>query len=140
MAYLLVFIAMGIASGSDKWDSEDKAQYELFNPGVKPVWQVLRKQAYAASVPEEEQRRSLPLQTTGLAVTVAKNAGHDLDETTSVNSVMLKKVHYCLENQLVDEARRIMREHDAQYLLVLDNTLRVVGVVTKRDLVAWYEF
>ena len=93
---------MGIASGSDKWDSEDKAQYELFNPGVKPVWQVLGKQAYAASVLEEEQRRSLPLQTTGLAVTVGKNAGHDLDETTSVNSVMLKKVHYCLENQSVN--------------------------------------
>ena len=33
-----------------------------------------------------------------------------------------------------------MREHDVSYLLVLDNNLRVVGVVTMRDLVAWYEF
>jgi CBS domain-containing protein len=52
---------------------------------------------------------------------------------------MLKKLHYCLENQSVNEARRIIREHEAQYLLVLDNNLRVVGVVTMRDLAAWYE-
>jgi CBS domain-containing protein len=129
---------MSIASGTDKWESEDQAQYEHFNPGIKPVREVLRKQANAASVLEEEQSRSLPLQKTGLAVTVG-NAGHDLDKTTSVNSVMLKKLHYCLENQSVNEARRIIREHEAQYLLVLDNNLRVVGVVTMRDLAAWYE-
>ena len=32
-----------------------------------------------------------------------------------------------------------MRGHDVPYLLVLDNNLRVVGVVTMRDLVACYE-
>ena len=64
---------------------------------------------------------------------MGKTPRFELDET-------LKKVHYCLENQSVNEARRIMREHDVSYLLVLDNNLRVVGVVTMRDLVAWYEF
>ena len=69
----------------------------------------------------------------------AAGFGHD-PETALVREIMVKKAYYCFENQSVDEARRIMREHDAQYLLVLDNTLRVVGVVTKKDLVAWYEF
>jgi len=49
-------------------------------------------------------------------------------------SFTVRQAHYCFENQSVDEARRIMREHDLPYLLVLDKNLRIVGTVRMRDL------
>ena len=47
---------------------------------------------------------------------------------------MGKKVYYCRENLSVDEALRIMREHEIPYLPVVDSNLRIVGTVTMRDL------
>jgi CBS domain-containing protein len=47
---------------------------------------------------------------------------------------MVKTPYYCRDNQSVDEALKIMREHDLPYLAVLDENLRVVGVVSMRDL------
>jgi CBS domain-containing protein len=47
---------------------------------------------------------------------------------------MVKTPYYCRENQSVDEALKIMREHGLPYLPVLDSNLRVVGVVSMRDL------
>jgi CBS domain-containing protein len=47
---------------------------------------------------------------------------------------MVKTPYYCCDNQSVDEALKIMREHDLPYLAVLDENLRVVGVVSMRDL------
>jgi hypothetical protein len=119
--------AMGIASGSDKWESEDQAQYERFNPRVKSAREIHRK----------EQK---PLQSTESTVTLAKKpensgaSGHDLGDTRDAHSLMKKQVFYCLENQSVDQVRRIMREHDLPYLIVLDKRLRVVGTVWMRDL------
>jgi CBS domain-containing protein len=123
----LLLISVGIAQGCGKSKSEDEAQYEHFNPRVKLVQEVHHKEP-------------TPLQTTDSAVTVGKKpekaavSGHDLGETTSVHSVMVKKAHFCFESQSVDEARRIMREHDLPYLLVLDKYLRIVGTVRMRDL------
>jgi CBS domain-containing protein len=58
-------------------------------------------------------------------------------ETTLVREIMVKKkVYYCFENQSLDEAREIMREHHLQYLPVVDENLRVIGTVGLRDLAA----
>ena len=65
----------------------------------------------------------------------AAGFGHD-PETTSVRCIMSKKAYYCSENQSVDEAREIMREHDLEYLPVVDENMRVIGIVALRDLAA----
>lgn len=113
-----------IASGSGKWEMEDQAQYEHFNPRVKPVGVVYPKEP--------------TLQTKASAETVDKKpekvvASDDLGKTKFIHSVMTKRAYYCFESQSVDEARRIMREHDLQYLLVLDKSMRIVGMVRMRD-------
>ena len=132
VAFLGVFVvsvwvfAAGIASGSGKSKFEDQAQYEHFNPPVKPVGEAHRKEP-------------TPPPTTDSAVTVDKKpekvaVSDDLDKPKSVIGVMVKKVFYCFEDQSLDEARRIMREHDLPYLLVLDRNMRIVGMVRMRDL------
>jgi CBS domain-containing protein len=65
----------------------------------------------------------------------AAGFGHD-PETTLVREIMARKTYYCFEHQSVDEARGIMREHHLQYLSVVDDNMRVVGMVALRDLAA----
>ena len=61
--------------------------------------------------------------------------GHD-PETALVRGIMVKKVYYCFEDQSADEAREIMCEHNLQYLPVVDEDMRVMGMVALRDLAA----
>ena len=63
----------------------------------------------------------------------AAGFGHD-PETTSVRGIMSKKAYYCFENQSLDEAREIMREHHLQYLPVVDENMRILGIVALSDL------
>ena len=65
----------------------------------------------------------------------AAGFGHD-PETTLVRAIMVKKAYYCFENQSVDEAREIMCEHHLQYLPVVDENMRVMGIVALKDLAA----
>ena len=58
----------------------------------------------------------------------AAGFGHDPD-TTLVREIMVKEAHYCFEDQSLDEAREIMREHHLKYLPVVDENMRVIGVV-----------
>jgi CBS domain-containing protein len=95
--------------------SEDQARYEHFNPRVKPLQEVHRKEP-------------TPLPTKDSAL-VTLDGPEKL-----VQSLMERRAYYCFESQSVDEARRIMREHDLQYLLVLDNKRRIVGTVRMSDL------
>ncbi|MFZ0710301.1 MAG: CBS domain-containing protein [Terrimicrobiaceae bacterium] len=62
----------------------------------------------------------------------AAGFGHD-PETALVRGIMVKKAYYCFENQTVDEAREIMREHHLEYLPVVDENMRVTGIVDLRD-------
>ena len=110
-------IAMGIAQGSQTWTMEDPPYV------FKPVREVDRKQP-------------TPLQTPDSAVTVDKKPDKaavpdDPGKTKLVHSVMEKQAYYCRENQSMDEALRIMREHGLQYLPVVDSNLRVVGMVRR---------
>jgi CBS domain-containing protein len=98
-------------SGSDKWESEDQAQYETFNPRVKLV--------------REKLVRQLPLRS-----------DHVLGE--AVHPAMEKNVFYCSESQSQDDALGIMRERRVDYLIVLDDQLKVVGTLWMEDLVPSY--
>ena len=111
-------IAVGIAQGSQTWEMEDPP-YVNVNLR-KPVREVDRKQPPTL------------LQTPDPAVTVDKAAVPDeLGKTKLVRSVMEKQVYYCHENQSRDEALKIMREHGLSYLPVVDNNMRIVGVVRR---------
>jgi CBS domain-containing protein len=121
-AFAALLVAVGIAQGSQTWEMEDPP-YVNVNLRVKPVREVDRKQP-------------TPLQTPDPAVTVDKKpekaaVSDDLGKTKLVQSVMEKQAYYCRENQSMDEALRIMREHGLQYLPVVDSNLRIVGVVRR---------
>ena len=124
---LLGVIAKLVGVRSDKWDSEDQAEYEFFNPDVK------REDVHF-------KRPPTPLQTRKTTVTVAKSPekppvpSHKSGEISLVRSVMVKTPYYCRENQSDEEALKMMRELDLPYLPVLDSNLRVVGMVSMRDL------
>jgi predicted transcriptional regulator len=100
-------------------------------PFSKPTTKLVRK---------VDGKTSPAAQTTNTSETVAKSSertlasGHDLTEITYVHRVMQKQPRYCFEHQSVDEVRKIMRERDVSFLVVLDHNMRMVGVVTIEDL------
>jgi CBS domain-containing protein len=59
--------------------------------------------------------------------------GQDAD-ATQVHDVMTSSVIHCLEDQTVDEAARIMEEHQIRRLVVFDQNRQPVGVVSMGDL------
>jgi CBS domain-containing protein len=61
-------------------------------------------------------------------------AGHGHDpETTLVRGSMIKKLYYCFENQLLAEAREIMRRNHLLHLPVVDENLRIIGIVALNE-------
>src|SRR5262245_10842154 len=124
---ILVFIAsflVGMGQADGRSESEDRAQYEAFNPPPRNV---------DGNTPPAEQ-------TTNTSATVTKSSektlasSHDLTEMASVHRVMQRQTHYCFEYQSVDEVRKIMRERGLSFLVVLDHNRRMVGIVTMDDL------
>jgi CBS domain-containing protein len=62
----------------------------------------------------------------------AAGRGHD-PETTLVRGSMVKKLYYCFENQSVVEAREIMRRNHLLHLPVVDENLRIIGIVALNE-------
>jgi CBS domain-containing protein len=56
--------------------------------------------------------------------------------TTTVADVMSDGIHYCFEDQDVDEAARLMGEVQVRRLPVLNRDKRLVGIVALADLAA----
>ena len=54
--------------------------------------------------------------------------------TTAVQDVMTPDVVYCFEDQDVQEAAWLMREHQVRRLVVLNRDKRLVGIVSLGDL------
>jgi CBS domain-containing protein len=110
--------AAGFAGTSGNWrEEEDFYEYlnERSNRRVKPVGEIHRKQA----TPQPTKDSAL----------VTLDGPEKL-----VQSLMERRAYYCFQSQSVDEARRIMREHHLQHLLVLDNKRRIVGTLRMSDL------
>lgn len=124
---LLGVIAKLVGVRSDKWDSEDQAEYEFFNPDVK------REDVHF-------KRPPTPLQTRKTTVTVAKSPekppvpSHKSGEISLVSGVMVRTPYYCHEDQSDEEALKIMQDLGLPYLPVLDGNLRVVGMVSMENL------
>ncbi len=116
---LTLFVG-GFAGAGGKWASED-------NPRAKAFREVHCKEP-------------TPLQTTKVTVPVAESpekAAVSSDhprEKPLVQSFMVKTPYYCREDQSAEEALEMMLDLGLPYLPVLDSTLRVVGVVSMRDL------
>ncbi len=53
---------------------------------------------------------------------------------TVVKDVMTPEVVYCYDDQEVQEAARLMKEHQIRRLVVLDRDKRLVGIVSLGDL------
>jgi len=121
---LLAFFAVGLAQGSGKWGSEDF-------PFVEPTAKLVRK---------VDGKRPTPKQSADPRETIVKSSEKAAGsspvpgKTMSVRSVMQRQPYYCFENQSVDEVRKIMRELHLQYLVVLDENMRVVGTVKMENL------
>ena len=54
--------------------------------------------------------------------------------TTTVQDVMTPDVVYCFDDQDVQEAARLMKEHQVRRLVVLNRDKRLVGIVSLGDL------
>jgi hypothetical protein len=121
---LLAFFAAGIAQGSGKWESEDF-------PFSKPTAKLVRT---VDGRPPAPKQRTNPSEAIAKSAERAPVSSQDPSETTAVRSVMQRQPSYCFENQSVDEVRKIMRELHLQYLVVLDEKMRVVGTVKMEDL------
>jgi CBS domain-containing protein len=60
-------------------------------------------------------------------------AGKD-PATTQVQEVMTPEIHYCFEDQRVEEAARMMQDLQVRRLVVLNRDKRLVGIVSLGDL------
>ena len=116
----LVLFAVGVAQGHGRMEGEEEY---LHRPERKVDGRTPTTEA----------------QTTGTRETIAKSSDKDAAsiqgaiQTTYVRSVMERQPYYCYENQSLDEVRKIMRELHLQYLVVLDENMRVVGRVTMEN-------
>jgi CBS domain-containing protein len=61
-------------------------------------------------------------------------AENRLDGGTAVRDVMSDHVYYCFEDDELEQAAKIMAEHQVRRLPVLNRTKRLVGIVALADL------
>ncbi len=56
------------------------------------------------------------------------------DASTRVSEVMTKEVVYCLQDQDVRDAAKLMEERQIRRMAILDNEKRLVGIISLGDL------
>ena len=120
----LTLLAVGIAHGNGKMESEDF-------PSSKPTAKLVRKVDGKTPTPEQTTVKSETVVKTSEKIVVSTPS---LSETTYVHRVMQRQPRYCFEYQSVDEVRKIMREGGLSFLVVLDHNMKMVGIVTMEDL------
>ncbi len=117
----LVLLAVGIAQGHGRMEGEE----EYLNRPKRKI----------------EGRTPTPKQTIDPSETIAKSSERAAASikppsgTICVRSVMHRQPYYCFENQSMDEALELMRELHVPKLVVLDERMRVVGMVKMEDLI-----
>jgi CBS domain-containing protein len=67
-------------------------------------------------------------------ITVRATADERSPRETCVRDVMTPHVHFCFDDQNVDEAAGVMEEHQVRRLAVLNREKRLVGIVSLGDL------
>jgi CBS domain-containing protein len=64
-------------------------------------------------------------------------AGHGHDPLVErVGACMSRELIFCYEDQDRSEAEKLMNEKGVAYLPIVDRDMRIVGIVTRQDLVA----
>jgi CBS domain-containing protein len=66
-----------------------------------------------------------------VARAVAENA---MPSNTAVSAVMSQGIYYCFEDDSVEEAARIMAEHQVRRLPVLNRAQQLVGIIAIADI------
>src|ERR1044072_6612313 len=67
-------------------------------------------------------------------ITIRATAEGDDPNTTKVGAIMSPEVIYCTEDDTVQEAARLMQEHQIRRLLVLNQERELVGIVSLGEL------
>ena len=67
-------------------------------------------------------------------IVVRAVAEERLPGNTSVREVMSEKICYCFEDDDIDEAAKIMAEHQVKRLPVLNKDKRMVGIIALSDI------
>lgn len=107
---------------------------ELTNPSttIRDVARKMRADSIGA-LPVGENDRLVGM-VTDRDIVVRAVAEERLPGSTSVREVMSEKVCYCFEDDEIEEAARIMAEHQVKRLPVLSREKRLVGIVALSDL------
>ena len=107
---------------------------ELTNPSttIRDVARKMREDSIGA-LPVGENDRLVGM-VTDRDIVVRAVAEERLPSNTSVREVMSEKVCYCFEDDDIEEASRIMAEHQVKRLPVLNREKRLVGIVALSDL------
>jgi CBS domain-containing protein len=67
-------------------------------------------------------------------ITVRSTAEGEDPTVIRVRDIMTPELHYCFEDQLVEEAARLMEENQVRRLMVLNRDRELVGIVSLGDL------
>ncbi|MEO7931878.1 MAG: CBS domain-containing protein [Chthoniobacterales bacterium] len=85
-------------------------------------------------LPVTEDRRLVGMMSGQYADREVAKRGHD-PKMIRVGEQMSRDVIFCYEHQDRTEADRIMKEKNLRYLPVVDNEMRIVGMITRDDIV-----
>jgi CBS domain-containing protein len=107
---------------------------ELTDPSatIRDVARKMRSGSIGA-MPVGENDRLVGM-VTDRDIVVRAVAEERLPANTSVREVMSEKVCYCFEDDDIDEAAKIMAEHQVKRLPVLNKDKRLVGIVALSDI------
>ena len=107
---------------------------ELTNPNatIRDVARKMRADSIGA-MPVGDNDRLVGM-VTDRDIVMRAVAEERLPANTSVREVMSEKVCYCFEDDDIDEAAKIMAEHQVKRLPVLNKQKRLVGIVALSDL------
>jgi len=107
---------------------------ELTDPSttIRDVARKMRADSIGA-LPVGENDRLIGM-VTDRDIVVRAVADERLPGNTSVREVMSEKVCYCYEDDDIDEAAKIMAEHQVKRLPVLNRQKRLVGIIALGDL------
>jgi CBS domain-containing protein len=117
-------IVKEIMSGEVQWISPDVP--------ISEVARIMRDNGIGC-VPVGENDRLVGMITDRDITCRAVATGDDLSGVTARN-VMSQGMFYCFEDEVIDEAARVMRDRNVHHLPVLNRQKRMVGLVSLGDL------
>ena len=107
---------------------------EIIDPNA-PVGEAARRMRddNVGALPVGENDRLIGI-VTDRDIVVRGVADNRLGGTTAVRDLMSEHVYYCFDNDDLEQAAKIMAEHQVRRLPVLNQSKRLVGIVALADL------